>query len=372
MIKKRILWIDLARAAGMLLIIVGHVPNAFSGFTYNMIYAVNVPLFFILSGYLFKPQSYIKQLYKLFCNLIMPYLFTGFLMLLITEFVNHIWKYGGLISGGSTKEMLAKIFFAVGTNTNMLMTGFYMPSIGAIWFLPALFFSSIIYNFLMKTTDKYKYGFYIVGVISLVICCLGFLITKNNATVILPWSLNAAFIGTFFLWIGTAIHKNKFMKHYMAIFSILGLIIWAFASRFGAFWLNRAYADNPIIAIIGACGGSYAIMSICYAIEKFTDSNTWHKVIKLIAIYGKDSLIVLCAHIIDLNHTLSSVYIIREFSNIPTVGNTLLILYRIAITVIAIVLFRFLPIFKNIYYNRQYPFNFQKNILVNINRREKK
>lgn len=371
MIKKRILWIDLARAVGMLLIIVGHVPNAFSGFTYNMIYAVNVPLFFILSGYLFKPQPYAKQLYKLFCNLIMPYLFTGFLMLLITEFVNHFWKYGGLISGGSTKEMLVKIFFAVGTNTNMLMTGFHMPSIGAIWFLPALFFSSIIYNFLMKTIGKYKQGFCIVGIIALIICALGFLITKDNATVILPWSLNAAFIGTFFLWIGTAIHRNYFIKHHIVIFSMLGLIIWFFASRFGAFWLNRAYADNPIIAVLGACGGSYAIMGICYGLEKITDLNIWHRVVVLVAIYGKDSLIVLCAHIIDLNHTMSSFYIAREFSNVPIVGNIVLILYRIMITVIAIILFRFLPVFKNIYYNRQYPFKFQQKIFANVKGQKK-
>ena len=51
--KKRIDWIDIVRAMGMFLIIMGH---TLEGYTYSivgkLIFAVHVPVFFVLSGYL--------------------------------------------------------------------------------------------------------------------------------------------------------------------------------------------------------------------------------------------------------------------------------------------------------------------------------
>ena len=55
--KKRIDWIDIVRAMGMFLIIMGH---TLEGYTYSivgkLIFAVHVPVFFVLSGYLYKEK----------------------------------------------------------------------------------------------------------------------------------------------------------------------------------------------------------------------------------------------------------------------------------------------------------------------------
>lgn len=47
--KKRILWIDIAKAIAILLMVVGHtsIPNVLS----NFIWAFHMPLFFIASGF---------------------------------------------------------------------------------------------------------------------------------------------------------------------------------------------------------------------------------------------------------------------------------------------------------------------------------
>ena len=52
MLRKRIIWIDLVRAFGMLMIICGHSLANPNGNVGNMVYAINVPIFFVLSGYL--------------------------------------------------------------------------------------------------------------------------------------------------------------------------------------------------------------------------------------------------------------------------------------------------------------------------------
>lgn len=51
--KGRILWVDLVRAAGMILIFWGHSLYSQTQNAGILIYEVNFPVFFILSGYLF-------------------------------------------------------------------------------------------------------------------------------------------------------------------------------------------------------------------------------------------------------------------------------------------------------------------------------
>lgn len=53
--KERIEYIDIAKGTGIILMVLGHIP-AFSNnykFAYKFIYAFHMPLFFIISGYLF-------------------------------------------------------------------------------------------------------------------------------------------------------------------------------------------------------------------------------------------------------------------------------------------------------------------------------
>lgn len=103
MAKKRILWIDIVRAWGMLFIIWGHTLKGWESYQGAFFLTVNVPIFFALSGYLYHPQKIVKQLYKLVFNLLVPYFFTALLIVLMSLIVNHIHQRGVLISIGSDK-----------------------------------------------------------------------------------------------------------------------------------------------------------------------------------------------------------------------------------------------------------------------------
>ena len=56
--KKRLEWIDLAKGIGIILMIIGHMPSIPSA-VHNWIFSFHMPLFFFLSGYMFKKKKVI-------------------------------------------------------------------------------------------------------------------------------------------------------------------------------------------------------------------------------------------------------------------------------------------------------------------------
>ncbi|MFS2519338.1 acyltransferase family protein [Bacteroides xylanisolvens] len=67
-------WIDWSKSIAIFLVIWGHVPMAQSE-AYTFINSFHMPLFFLISGYLYNPKETIKEeLYKEFKTLMLPYL----------------------------------------------------------------------------------------------------------------------------------------------------------------------------------------------------------------------------------------------------------------------------------------------------------
>ena len=84
--RKRLVWVDNARAIGMLLVFLGHIldiyiVNGHAGtnvkLPFSLIYSFHIPLFFFLSGVVFKERTGIlhKDIYRTFVNLYIPFLF---------------------------------------------------------------------------------------------------------------------------------------------------------------------------------------------------------------------------------------------------------------------------------------------------------
>ena len=55
--QSRVGYIDVFRGIGILLMIMGH-TNSFGGYFDKFIHAFHVPMFFVVSGYLFRVNSY--------------------------------------------------------------------------------------------------------------------------------------------------------------------------------------------------------------------------------------------------------------------------------------------------------------------------
>ena len=55
--QSRAGYIDVFRGIGILLMVMGHI-NSFGGYFDKFIHAFHVPMFFVISGYLFRVNSY--------------------------------------------------------------------------------------------------------------------------------------------------------------------------------------------------------------------------------------------------------------------------------------------------------------------------
>lgn len=355
MLKKRIIWIDIVRALGMLLIISGHSLANPMGHVGDFVYAVNVPIFFVLSGYLYHPQKLKVQCYKLFFNLLVPYLGTCLLIIITSEILNRIGPLELMRSYGPLTTVIKASFFGMGSNTRLIGTNYQMRAIGAIWFLLTLLWDSILFNILMRWSMRYSYPMITTGVFSFVMLILGFWLPQYGY---FPWSINAAFIGIFFIWIGQLYKKMDLLnstdiKRISLLIIGFGLWMWSVFTHVN-FGLNIAFSNQPVISIISACGGT---LSIIIGIS-WLDNLCKSKYLYYVSLYGRYSLAVLSVHIIDVDLFTFSAQLVNVMP--LKIATLLIIIVHTLITIIGVFLYRKLPFIRNIFFNREFSWKFQE------------
>lgn len=128
--KERIVWIDIAKAVGIYLVVLGHGldnTNPEENVIRNFIYIFHMPLFFLLSGYLFKKQNgFGDYLHKNVYSLIVPYLFLNVVALLLRLPI-YICGYHDIIE-----------------DFIRLITGDAHAPAGPAWFLLCLFWVRLV------------------------------------------------------------------------------------------------------------------------------------------------------------------------------------------------------------------------------------
>ncbi|HEX7819407.1 MAG TPA: acyltransferase family protein [Sphingobium sp.] len=129
----RVEWVDAAKGIGILLVIAGHVW--WRGPWRDMIYAFHMPLFFLLSGYMVKPQPTLPLVVKQVRSLLVP--FAAFSLLLIAVDL--------LVEGA---RGVRPIFpgFGTGIAAILLHTESLRGPFTILWFIPCLFFARIAWN----------------------------------------------------------------------------------------------------------------------------------------------------------------------------------------------------------------------------------
>lgn len=347
--KKRVYWIDISRAIGMLMIIMVHSNIGNHPLWSNFLFAVNVPIFFVLSGYLSREKKWSEIFVGGNKNLLLPY-FTTVILIGITCYFGHNYV-PRWISQINLKDFITTGLYGLGTSSLIPKINLTVYAIGAIWFLLAMYLGNFIFNLGIKLSNKTNIPTSFLACYSLICTILGFYIAKF---VQLPWSLDAALISISFYFAGQQIRKYDLIHHGNIFLALSGIILWLLSMKSGAFYINVGYATNPAMAIIGAIGGSYFIMYLSYCL---TDKLGWQ--LRPIQYYGKMSLIVLCVHLFDMNslqigNKIVAFLGILHFNDI--IQMTGLITYRVILTIIAIIIIPKIPIIRSLYLNREYPF----------------
>lgn len=190
-VDKREGFIDLFRGIGIILMVIGHMkfqykPNGTGIAVFNeyshYIHAFHMPMFFFLSGFCYQKSkgTIVDVVKKRARRLLIPYFFFG-----ISEF--FLWR----IFIGDSISPLLHLFWI---NTEGLAIA------GALWFLTALFVTSVIYS----AIDMYINNRHIITIICIVLAGIG-CILPGITDCRLPYAIDSAMVGVGFFHLGRLI-----------------------------------------------------------------------------------------------------------------------------------------------------------------------
>lgn len=355
--KKRVEWIDISRGIAIIAVIIGHSLGKYwlGGFA-KFIFAFHMPIFFVLSGYLFHLQSKKVVLKKGIFNLLLPYAGTVMIELLILFFCK-IFPNSYLYSRfGNANQLIIAGIYGVGSRPTLPFSN-DMSWIGAIWFLMAMFFATQIFNSVMlvkfKKNDLLKKG--------IIIVTLTFLGVSISPFVTLPFSLSAALCSQSFIFSGYLLKRFKLLKQVNGKIMIILLMIWLISAKVGRLSMLSATSPNMFVSIVGGIAASVFIMRVSILFEKRLSGEKLGNIKKIFTFWGSQSLLILCFHLIELDNvrlwgTITDALGGRiSYVAIIIIG----IVYRILFASVCAFIVKYLPLLRNVYMNRKFPFKFQ-------------
>ncbi len=233
-----------------------------------------MPLFFIVSGYFYKPSiNYKNKLINDFRRLVMPYVATS--IILSFFFICNSDDPIGIIKYFLT----AFIWCGAGDHTSMIWA--HVPKIGPIWFLLALFWCRTTFNFIDNSSLSHKSMLIIlVSVASVII---------DRYLINLPLSILPGLSAMIFYLIGKYLRANKLSKELIIVCSICWIIHLFFSRIDMCICMYKLYP-------IDICGAIFSTIMIYYLSKIISKSNTVSYVFSKL---GNSSLILLCAHTLE-------------------------------------------------------------------------
>lgn len=273
---NRIEWIDIAKGIGIILVIAGHC--FYLGYSYPL-YAFHMPLFFFLSGLLFKDKNegFVVFLKSKTNTLMRPWLiilFFSFLVCLaIPQWRNEI----------TLKAVLSDIYTA---NTNVFQNS-------SLWYLVCFYFMLLIFFFVNKLKRT------AVTAIVFIIIAIGLLWIKvlldrtNLPFNRLPFKIDSALIALVFFYVAY-FYKDKilpFMKGKANLLLVALIVVVSVVLCVYNGWSNINSLDFGRIRLLYYPVAFMGIVSVCLVSQVITKLN-WKPLISFLTFYGKNSLLI--------------------------------------------------------------------------------
>lgn len=267
---ERVEWIDVYKGIGIILVVVGHVCT---GWFRDFIYTFHMPLFFFISGYLYRQVSFGLFFSKKFRQLLIPY--AAFLVSLMAPYIVYklyIGDFTGVI------ELLRSAVLG-----GRWLTGWY----SVFWFMTCLFFTQQIFNAVQLRCNSERV--YLLVLISLAISYLN-MYQYPELKVLL--SLNTVFVAIPIFYLGTLYQKKRIELNWLWVVVVLAIITIIFSnyrSEFDVDYKNAKYGF-PIIALIMAVGMTAVIIFLSEALAKIS------LVREILSYFGAASMTIFFCH----------------------------------------------------------------------------
>ena len=189
--NKRLQYIDIAKGIAMICIILGHMGNANIN---RVVFTFHVPIFFFITGYFISDKCEVNIFVRnKVRTLIIPYIITCFAIVIIATLQ-------GSICGDAIVEIKKWSYASVYGAGDSYTNPFYIPGIGAIWFLLATFWGSIFLRISLNF-NKYIRLFSIAAIFA-----IGY---YSRKLFWFPLSIQAGACATLFMYMGNLLNLTK-------------------------------------------------------------------------------------------------------------------------------------------------------------------
>lgn len=279
--------VDLLRGFGIILMIFGHVHTCRRFDIW--IHGFHMPLFFIISGYMFSPEisSFTAFIKRKFTRLIVPYI--GFTV------VNFLFCF--IFIPKDRIDIFQKFFhFLFRPNVGQISAG------TAVWFLPALFWTVLFFYIIVRLCHD---RIFLVLPLSLLAGLFGTWLPQSG--IFLPLTLShgltgVAFCGTgyglrrFYLRYGEHIPKSSGKVFFQILISIILLFLFYRLIRFNHMVNFRTENyQNVFLTFFNAVGTAVLLWSIAVSVENIVMKNNVLKIIsKPLSQVGANTMLYLC------------------------------------------------------------------------------
>lgn len=281
---NRIQWIDLMKSIGMLMVIWGHCfPDGFIAF----IYLFNVPVFYLISGFLSKHAKSLKEFWsKLWITLIVPYLI-----------LCGIKDLGDIIEHFGENGYVYTIF--------AILTGFHSlgdySGCGNLWFVYTLAIIKIIHQYCIHTKRDYFIAL-LISIIGWVVYNKCFEHVSFAYTCVfgaMPYYLLGSYAKKYHHeMISAFVQKVSNMQTAKFAFAFMLLILSAvgISTLTGEIMMYKSeYGQNVFLALLGGIIGSLCVFILSVYLNRCK--------IRLSYYISIGTIVILCFHR-DINHPL--------------------------------------------------------------------
>lgn len=290
---RRFEYIDIAKGIGILLVVWAHI--LLTGVSHRVIYAFHMPLFFLISGMLFRRDKYagfVDFLKRRAKRLLIPFAVYS----VVTWIIWATFRFVRHDSIVSYWDPLLQTIIAKGS-------GAYMVHNSALWFIPCLYATEIIYFSFSRLNNITRL------LTSICLAALSFTLGyyfEDDWWFLLPWNLDAALIGVLFYCIGnifsSKISNAEVVEYskthiWMTVCLLVGLSLLLYWSsmEFGECSMgSSSYQCNGLIFVVRALIGSAACILLAMLLGFLSTEN---RLKQYLSREGKSSLDVMSIHI---------------------------------------------------------------------------
>lgn len=284
----RVRYLDIAKGISLLLVMVSHSCGLPFGSKYFTSFYIQV--FYILSGISYKRGRTLgENIHKRFKGIIIPYFKYNFIIIAINIILGNLKTVEALIKAiiGSiySRYCLYPIKY-LGENRFFLQIGN-----SPMWFLTTIFLSSCMFYFIVERINGRKRLLYIYCIVLIMLTIL-----LDQLPILLPWSIDTAFLGTFFMLIGYY-GKSAYMQEirWKMLILILAVYIICCYCNEGINISIRIYGNYVGINVISVCMIGMTGSLLCIYLSKKLELVP---VIRDIFEYiGKNTIIILSLHV---------------------------------------------------------------------------